>query len=252
MRSQCPRLPRKNDLTRRLARLTIAAALGFVATQERADAQLRRAKTNDEVRHLMGRKIEYPKLRGASTPNCFRFESPRQSGVKCGPNSLYILLKLEGIDVAYDDVIGAVELTESGSNLADLRRAAARFGLACEVKYLTPQDLIQMTRPLVVHFDIPSGESPQAVNHFDVINRFYGSRKSDRMNFFEAIDSTNGDIKTFDQAFIARNFTGYCLIPTRTGRLGVLNPLLLSAVVALTALNLVIDRRLNKKFGPLG
>lgn len=175
---------------------------------------------------------------GLTTPEHLRFESEYQAGPRCGPNSLYILLNLCRKAVPYADVLARVPVGERGSNLDDLRKAAASFGLASEVRKLNPEDLRNTPFPVLVHL-YARGERDRN-DHFLVLTEFV---KDD--GTLKGIDSMSGQLTTWSPGFIARNFSGYCLIPT--GRSPVVNRFLLANVLVLAGLNLWTARLVRKK-----
>src|SRR5262245_42581120 len=63
-----------------------------------------------------------------------RVDDVLQANVACGPNSLYVLLALHGIEVPYDVVSECLPDCATGSSLLELRRASAEFGLPLEAR----------------------------------------------------------------------------------------------------------------------
>ena len=228
----------------RAASIIFGAALALGLVSHPCAAQVRRTKTDAEVRHLMGKTIVYPKVPGLTTPDYLRLESRWQSGVLCGPNAIYLLLGMTGHRVAYEDAVRAVPTDDRGSNMLDLKSAARRFGLECEVRRITPGDLWRMRGPVVIHMKNSSNNKDGKNDHFMIFCRDFGDS-------VEVVDTTNGIPMNVPKGTIARNFSGYCLAPipslwdyTRT-----INPYALATAVLTTPLSVrvLISRRRRRR-----
>jgi ABC-type bacteriocin/lantibiotic exporter with double-glycine peptidase domain len=166
-------------------------------------------------RQLIGQTVEFAVPKGLSTPESLRFDKPFQQGPHCGPNGLYSMLRLCGIQVTYDDVSRRIPLDAKGTDLETLRRVAAEFGLETEVRKLTPEELSQARKPMLVHLNTPAagpGHTPGAEGHFTVVTRI------DPMGMIEGIDTSNALYTTWDVQRFARGASGYCLIPIESSR----------------------------------
>lgn len=182
---------------------------------------------------------------GLVTPPHLRFDQPFQKGPRCGPNSVYLLLRLNGITVPYDEVVKRVPLETTGADLESLRLAAASFGLVTETRQLTPEDVLYAPKPILVHFNAPAAASGGAQNgpdHFGVITGIMSD------GAYQGVDTNNLRATTFSSNNFARNFSGYCLVVPRSSlpwlfslRAG----LFAAALAALIGLNLFLARRLK-------
>jgi ABC-type bacteriocin/lantibiotic exporter with double-glycine peptidase domain len=186
-----------------------------------------------------------PAKTGPNVPAEWRLEAPFQSGLHCGPNSLYLLLRLSGIAVSREEVERLVPLTSAGCTLDDLRRAAANLGLNVEVRKVTPDEVKDLAKPLIAHFFAPAaavGAPANERDHFAVVTRILPD------GGFQSIDSNNLTTTTYLNNNFARNFSGYCLIvkPSLISRFVESRTAWLAGVLlALMAMNALLSRYLR-------
>jgi ABC-type bacteriocin/lantibiotic exporter with double-glycine peptidase domain len=178
-------------------------------------------------------------------PAEWRLEAPFQSGLHCGPNSLYLLLRLSGIAVSREEVERLVPLTSAGCTLDDLRRAAPGLGLNVEIRKVTPDEVKDLAKPLIAHFFAPAaalGAPANERDHFAVVTRILPD------GGFQSIDSNNLTTTTYLNNNFARNFSGYCLIvrPSLISRFVESRTAWLACVLlALMAMNALLSRYLR-------
>jgi ATP-binding cassette subfamily B protein len=90
-----------------------------------------------------------------------KFPIYRQLEAKdCGPTCLRMILKYYGISKSLDEVTKACETTREGTNLAFLDRAAIKFGFETLMASINFQDLSEINKPSIVHWE---------GNHFVVV-----------------------------------------------------------------------------------
>lgn len=123
----------------------------------------------------------------------------------CGPNSLYMLLKLSGIDVKFSDVMTYYPKDPGGMSLLELKEAAARFGLTAEVRRCTNDDLRTIPLPVIAHVNY--GPTEQA-DHYIVIHRRLDGES------LEVIDGTSGRVQRFLVKRMGNIWEGYLLVPS--------------------------------------
>jgi ABC-type bacteriocin/lantibiotic exporter with double-glycine peptidase domain len=113
---------------------------------------------------------------------------PGGANRSCGPNSLYLLLRLSGATLSYHDVAPYYPTHPNGMSMLELKRACADFGLTADLRHCTQADLRVIPLPVIAHVhDGPEGE----VGHYVVIFHRLGR---DRI---KAIDGTTGKIREF-------------------------------------------------------
>jgi hypothetical protein len=180
-----------------------------------------------------------------SVPPEWQLEAPFQSGIHCGPNSLYLLLRLSGVEVSLEQVERSVPLSSTGCTLDDLRRAAIDLGLAVEVRKVNPDEFKELPKPLIAHFLAPAsglGAPAQVRDHFAVVTRTLPD------GGFQSIDSNNLVTATYLGLNFARNFSGYCLVvkPSLISRMAASRAAWLAGVLlALMATNAILGRYLR-------
>jgi hypothetical protein len=181
----------------------------------------------------------------AIVPPEWRLEAPFQSGLHCGPNSLYMLLRLSGIGVSLEQVARSVPLSSTGCTIEDLRQAATDLGLGVEVRKVTPDEFKDLPKPLIAHFFAPAsglGTPGAGRDHFALVTR------TSPDGGFQSIDSNNLVTTTYLGLNFARNFSGYCLVvrPSLISRIaGSRAAWLAGVLLALMAMNAVLGRYLR-------
>ena len=181
---------------------------------------------------------------GLTTPDSLRFERPPQAGALCGPNALYVLLHLYGIETSYERILDVIPHGENGSNLDDLDKTANQFGLSTEVRKLTPEELADAPKPLIAHFlTNRDGTNSGKTNHFAVITRNFPEGEG-----YEGVDAANGGLYTWTPQTLARNFSGYCLLPARRPSTGYgRRTFLVMAFTGILLVNILLQFRTRNK-----
>ena len=60
----------------------------------------------------VGERFEYTVPPGLETPVHLQLELPFQKGPRCGPNAIYVVLQMVGLECSYSDVLEAVPLSD--------------------------------------------------------------------------------------------------------------------------------------------
>lgn len=146
---------------------------------------------------------------GQTTPK-YLLPKEYQEGRLCGPNSLYVLLKLLRRDVQYKEVVGVVPVGPTGATMSDLIVASQAWNLKLLArKQVSPDDLQQARFPLIAHFDTPGQtlEENEPLDHYMVVTGYDQEKRR-----FHAIDPSSCVFTTLSPAFVSRSFSGHCLI----------------------------------------
>ncbi len=200
--------------------------------REMKDPAMERAY--EEVREKKWMKDE-DDPRPPELPDDLKFERTWQTGKKCGPVSLFFLLRLKGFNIPRDRVISAVPLGEQGASLADLQKAAERFGLRTRTVKFDPENMPALPTPYIVHYNL-SGSDDSKENHFDVVFKHFDKS---RCNF---VDTTNCVIRSGDFEAMVGRVSGYALITE--SRSGWWMPFLWTAFAAILAANIIMLLRI--------
>lgn len=164
--------------------------------------------------------------------------------LECGIYSLYVLLRLEGLGADYGSLRAALPVTNpAGHSMAELRDAAATFGLGLDGRQLA-RGVGAVDRPMIAYL---GGGSK---GHFVVI-RPVGTTGS----MVQVIDPPRSPwIGDLDQIATHKRWTGRVLVPSAvpTGRLATIGALALSslAVFGLVARRVVVARQGGAIVGP--
>lgn len=219
---------------------TARALLPMLLVAGLCEAQEPRPAPDDYVpRKFESRTIHYGVRPGLQTPQRYHFEKRFQSGLNCGPNALFVTLRLCGVEVTWDEVKKRVPVGPRGSTLKDLAEAAKSFGLAASPRTnLTPEAIRKAPKPLILHINIePSDAQPERRDHFIVITR------SPEGGGYSGVDTTNALYTQFSDDFIVRNMTGHALVlgrPSFASRVSSYNLVLGAILATLLGGNLVL------------
>ena len=134
--------------------------------------------------------------------------------LSCGLNAIYIMGRLQGVDVKYNDIARAVPLSEHGASLLHLKEAGIELGMPCRVQKYSLQELLDAPTPFVAHFH--KSASDISNGHFVVVT-------SVSRNGIELIDGTTGQRATFGFERFPVFWSGYVLEPRRDTALDAVN-----------------------------
>jgi len=158
--------------------------------------------------------IEFPEHRGPLPKDLEQFRV-FQVGRFCGPNSLYLLLRLLGrTDVTYADVLRNFSVGERGVSLADVKQVADRYGLATEMrKNIVADDLASARMPIILHVSASApGKDGAATGHFIVLTNAIVSRKNVAEVTLDGIDSNNLRPTTYSLTGLRKRMSGFALV----------------------------------------
>ena len=161
-----------------------------------------------QAMHGPGSPLEWDVPQGIDTPNRLRLEKMFQAGRRCGPNALYMLLRLCDQEVSYQQVIEAVPISDKGASLGALQKAAVKFGVRMEARGdLKPEDLSQRFLPAIIHIRSSGNRAgDDGEDHFLLLS------ESIRDGQWAGVDTTNMVYTTYGADVIARNMTGSGLL----------------------------------------
>jgi hypothetical protein len=168
---------------------------------------------------------------------------------RCPINTLYVVLRLYGKDVSYQEVLEQLPVGREGSSLTDMRDFAARHGLPARVQKLTPEKLAQVRFPVIAHL-----EEENTSGHFVVLLQL--GKNSEGFPALEYIDGTTGMTGLMDALAFRRQWTGFVLSfgeePRGVGWLLPAAVVLGGLLVALTLIRVRLDRAgMGRKQGRL-
>ena len=85
----------------------------------------------------------------------------------CGPKAVYMLLKLQGHDVHFSDVIEGTTVGSRGVSLINVKDMLAKHGIASDIIKCTPNDLPGLRTPYIMYTYTP--KVPSDIGHFVVV-----------------------------------------------------------------------------------
>lgn len=153
---------------------------------------------------------------------------------KCAVNALYIMLRLHGREIHYEDLEARLPVGPKGCSLQELRNGATHFGLKTRIVKLTPEDLRQCRLPIIAHFE----EEKEITGHYVVLAVVSPSG-------VEFIDGTSGIISTLPTHQFALNWSGYALVAEERPLWHLLFPL--AFLLGVGAICLAIYGRLRER-----
>jgi hypothetical protein len=114
---------------------------------------------------------------------------------------------LNGMAADIDEVASHCRISSNaGCSIDDLQRAAGEFGLATEVRFVSPSALSNLQMPLIAHLSPGDERSPSG--HFLIVFEYRPTNGD-----FGVIDGTSGVYSYRDAGILARSLSGYVLIP---------------------------------------
>lgn len=122
----------------------------------------------------------------------------------CGQNSLYMLFRLSGKPIDFEQLLAEVPPQPTGASMWQLQQASRRFGLPSRVYRCSLDQLISLSsrKPIIIHFWYRhKGEDG---------GHYYIVLKADK-DHVDVIDGTTGQQYQFNVAFIEKHWDGYVL-----------------------------------------
>jgi predicted double-glycine peptidase len=154
-------------------------------------------------------------------PRAARSDGLLEKQFACGPNVLYLLLRMYDRPVTLQKVRAAIPIGPKGTNLLELHHAASRLGLATRVRWCTIDNLDRCPLPLIAHFRPNGGLADAEKSPTDPLDGtghfvFVLEITADRVKF---IDGTHGRIVVFRRERFPAFWSGYMLevAPPRGG-----------------------------------
>jgi ABC-type bacteriocin/lantibiotic exporter with double-glycine peptidase domain len=129
----------------------------------------------------------------------------------CGPNSLYLFLRLQGRPVSAEAVWKEVPLGAQGASLLDLKEASARLGVPSAVYRGSWEELARCPKPAIAFLRLDMNGTE--VGHYVVVLSVDGQKNVD------FIDGTDGLLYRNRSGFFHKKWTGHFLTPEPSGGL---------------------------------
>lgn len=124
---------------------------------------------------------------------------------RCPVNTLFVVLRLYGKDISYQEILEQLPVDREGTSLVDMRNFAARHGLAGRVRKLTPEQLAHVRFPIIAHLEDELATS----GHFVVLLEV--GTNDDGFQMVECIDGTTGMTAPMDMTTFRKRWTGFVL-----------------------------------------
>lgn len=127
----------------------------------------------------------------------------------CGPNALYILMKIEGYSVTLEEVKALIPLDPvQGCSMEMMIHAAAQLGFDLESRFVRPGDMHKLQRPFILH-GYTNHEKNQG--HFAVIIDYKRKNRS-----FGVINPIGETFTWNPESSVRYDCSGYVLVPKYT------------------------------------
>jgi Peptidase C39 family len=124
-----------------------------------------------------------------------------RSVLRCGPNSLYVLLAMHGKRPDYDALVAEMRIGYRGASAADLVRVAKLYGLALDAVQAEASALPKLPLPAISHFLNP-GDSK---GHYVLL------LSCNRDDTFTIIECTRGTIERLAKGDFLDRWSGVIL-----------------------------------------
>lgn len=140
---------------------------------------------------------------GGSEPgNSPEADLPREAfwqvGSVCGPNALYVLLRIHGRPVDYHELLNFLSPPSEGSSFTELRSAAERWGLPLRTYKTDRKGFDQLATPFIAHLEY------QELAHYGLVV----GHTDGKVRLF---DPEHGAIYTLPDEQFFRAWSGYAL-----------------------------------------
>jgi hypothetical protein len=123
--------------------------------------------------------------------------------LKCGPNSLFVFLRLSGHSKITMPELEELPMSSKGTSLLTLRDAAKRFQIDAEIRCYDPEQVGSVPLPAIGQFrNLESSITP---HHFNVIYKV-------DPQYVYFIDGTTGSKDLIRRSELSRIWTGYAMI----------------------------------------
>jgi ABC-type bacteriocin/lantibiotic exporter with double-glycine peptidase domain len=120
----------------------------------------------------------------------------------CGPNSLYALLRLSGLDVTLAETHSLTPLGSNGASLAALESASRSLGLPMmTVRVHEFNDLARFRYPVIAHL------TGSRAGHFIIVLGFNQANSS-----LLVADALTCDLQWLNASTVQRDWSGYLLV----------------------------------------
>lgn len=125
-----------------------------------------------------------------------------RDGKRCGPNSLYVLLRLAGRRVSYSQVQDVITLHENGVSIDELENASRELGLALvSLRAGSIEDLECYHSPFIAHL------SGNREGHFLVVLRI-----DEKKQLVTVADAISCEIQQFSVSEFCKQWSGFVLV----------------------------------------
>jgi len=125
---------------------------------------------------------------------------------RCGLNCLYVLLRIHGVEVSYQELADETVVGDQGSTFAELSRVARRHGFDLTPMRATWESIDDWPLPAVIHL-----ESQNLDRHYVLLLRREGEE-------FVIFDCTDGEVSRWGEGEIRDKWSGYVLLHNPPGR----------------------------------
>jgi Peptidase C39 family len=126
-----------------------------------------------------------------------------RSTLRCGPNSLYVLLRMTGRKPDYRHLLQTMEMGDRGVSVAELARAAKGQGLSLTALRIDSHRLLDTPLPAIVHMN----DTDTGFGHFLVWTEYLPESEG-----FVVADCTYGDIRLMSRGDFQSQWSGVVLV----------------------------------------
>ncbi len=119
----------------------------------------------------------------------------------CGPNAVYMLLRMLQMDCTYQQVSNQIPVSQDGASLLDMRDALNKLGCPSRVAKATPSQLSTISLPAIAHVETGS----QTTGHYVLITQV-GEK------FVRVIDGSTAVSTNMTMSEFQAKWTGFLLV----------------------------------------
>jgi ABC-type bacteriocin/lantibiotic exporter with double-glycine peptidase domain len=119
---------------------------------------------------------------------------------RCGINCLYVMLRMLGTQVRYENVVAEAHITDQGTTIAELVRLAANYGTSLQPVRATKDTIRRWPLPAIVHL-----QNQDLTTHYVLLLRASETG-------YVVLDCNSGELREWGPGEFLDKWTGYVLL----------------------------------------
>lgn len=145
-------------------------------------------------------KLNAPDSATQTTPMLGQNDLPDwRNQSKCGINALYVILKSEGIDINYDDLLLQANMTSNGISLYEIQRLGLLYKKKLTPVKISQNSISTLNFPFIIHT-----ENQNFFKHYLILLSVESGK-------YKILDPTSGEFLIWESGDMNDKWTGYAI-----------------------------------------